>query len=150
VYRTRWTFPLAFATFVLAATGFALAAAFARNTKGHIAWGITAASMVLFWLAVRRIGVWIEADGIAVVNLLRRRRFRWVDIERFQLAPAGIYPFAGHTILKSGRDIPLGAITVPRIFTARLKRYAQEPIDELNALLREARQSSGTAPASAR
>jgi hypothetical protein len=61
---------------------------------------------------------------------------RWDEIERFELAPAGIYPYAGHVILKSGRDIPIGGITVPRFLTDRLKPRAQEPVDELNAILR--------------
>jgi hypothetical protein len=102
-------------------------------------WGADGGIAALVWgslLVTRRVGVRLESDGVRVVNLLRRQRLRWDEIERFELAPAGIYPYAGHVILKSGRDIPIGGITVPRFLTDRLKPRAQEPVDELNAILR--------------
>jgi hypothetical protein len=79
----------------------------------------------------------VESDGVRVVNPLRSYRLRWDEIERFELArpTAGVYPLAGHVILRSGRVIPLVGITVPRFFTQRLKPRAQAPIDDLNALL---------------
>lgn len=145
VYRTRWAYLLAVGIFVVTTTGFALLALFADSNKLRLAGILCAVVAVLIWLPVRRIGVWIEPDGIAVVNFALAKRFRWTEIERFELAPAGVYPFAGHAILKTGRDVPLAAITVPRFLTERLKRYAQEPIDELNALLDATRTDPSTA-----
>lgn len=108
-------------------------------------WAADAGIVALLTLAapfIFRIGVRVDDDGIRVMNMLTSKRFRWNDIDRFELAPAGVYPFAGHVILKSGRDIPIIAITVPRFLTERLKPGAEKPIDELNALLRASRDRS--------
>jgi hypothetical protein len=89
---------------------------------------------------VFRIGVRVDDAGVRVVNMLTTKRFRWDEIARFELAPAGVYPYAGHVILNSGRNVPISAITVPRFSTERFKPGAQKPIDELNALLAAARE----------
>jgi Bacterial PH domain len=108
-------------------------------------WAADAGIVGLLTLAapfIFRIGVRVDDGGIRVVNMLTSKRFRWNDIDRFELAPAGVYPYAGHVILKSGQDIAIIAITVPRFLTERLKPGAERPIDELNALLGASRESA--------
>lgn len=101
---------------------------------GGVAGVVTIAAPFVF-----RIGVRADDAGVRVVNLVTTKRLRWDEIDRFELAPTGVYPYAGHVILKSGRDIPISAITVPRFLTERYKPGAQRPIDKLNELLDAAR-----------
>jgi|SRR5579863_1718027 len=148
VYRT--TGVLAVGVFLALAVSAACAVDALLSTQTKY-WAIDGALPAAVWvclLITSRVGVHVETDGVRIVNAFRTRRLRWDDIERFELAPAGIYPFAAHAVLKDGSDIPIGGITVPRFATTRLKPRAQEPIEELNALLRShaMREHSDLAP----
>ena len=87
---------------------------------------------MLAWAS--RLGVRAEPGGVRIVNMLRRPRLKWSEIERFELAPGGIYPFVGWVVLTDQRRIAITAITVSKFAKARSLRSAQAAIDALNQL----------------
>lgn len=89
---------------------------------GMLAWG-------------SRLGLRVDRDGVRIINMRSRPRLRWDEIDRFELAPAGIYPFVGWVVLKEGRKIAITAIQVSRIWKQRSLRSAQATIDALNKLV---------------
>ncbi|HEY1778678.1 MAG TPA: PH domain-containing protein [Solirubrobacteraceae bacterium] len=144
IYRKRGALAFGLTVAVLVTAGCAVDALLSTQTKYWIGDGVIPATVWMAVILASRVGVHVEPGGVRIVNILRRHRLRWDEIERFDLAPAGVYPLAGRVVLKSGRGIPIEGITVPRLFTEQLKPNAQKPIDALNALLASARERGQT------
>lgn len=142
VYRKEGSLAFGLAVAGIVTAGCLVDALLSTQTKYWVADGVITAGA---WMAVlfgARIGVRVGEHGVRVVTILRTHRLAWGEIERFDLAPAGRYPFAGRVVLKSGRTIPIEGITVPRYATERMMPRAQKPIDELNGLLRARMQAA--------
>lgn len=95
---------------------------------------------MLAWAS--RLGVRADDNGVRIINMLRRPTFQWNEIERFELAPGGIYPFVGWVVLTNQRKIAITAITVSKFAKARSLHSAQTAIDALNELRAASRQDS--------
>lgn len=97
----------------------------------------------LFLLMTWRIwvtGIHVEASGIKVVGFLLSRRFSWQEIDHFAVLPLGGYPYVGHVVLRSGRQVGtygIGAPGRPQSKAEQFRRQVQGPVDELNQLLAE-------------
>lgn len=134
----------------------------------RVKWGATAVTIALIILAVVTgkvlvfwiifglawllmtwrawiLGVYVEQDGVKIVQYVTTKRVAWEDIDHFAVLPAGNYPFAGQIVIR-GRSRPLviagmGAAARPNPDAKRLQ--VQKPIDELNAILAEWRNHAG-------
>lgn len=103
----------------------------------------------ILWLVVTWrawiLGVYVEQDGVRIVQYMTTKPVAWEDIDHFAVLPAGNYPYAGQIIIR-GRTRPLviagmGAAARPNPEAKRLQ--VQKPIDELNAILAEWREQTG-------
>jgi hypothetical protein len=93
--------------------------------------------LVMSWRAWTA-GIHVEADGVKVVGFLLSRRFRWEEIDRFEVLPLGGYPYVGHVVLRDGRHVGtygIGAPVRPKSKAEQFRLQVQRPVDELNQLL---------------
>src|SRR5262249_24845738 len=99
VFRKSHSLAWTLASTVLITAGCIVDAALSTQAKSWIGDAALAAVVWATFLFLSRAGVHVQSDGVHVVNVFRTRRLRWDEIERFEVAPAGRYPFAGHVIL---------------------------------------------------
>jgi hypothetical protein len=86
------------------------------------------------WIA----GIHIEADGVKVVGFLLSKRFRWEEVDHFEVLPLGRYPYVGHVVLRDGRHVGtygIGAPARPKSKAEQFRLQVQRPVDELNQVL---------------
>ncbi len=93
------------------------------------------------------LGVHLEVGGVRVVGFWRSVAVPWESIDRFDVSPHGRYPFAGYVILNSGRQpiliMAIGSAARPKSRLEHFRRQVQRPVDELNQVLAERRESTG-------
>jgi hypothetical protein len=115
--------------------------ALSRPWGGHIGYLLFAAALGYFYLfRAARSGVYIEADGIRILNPFRSVRVPWKEIRYFSLKRYGLFPLTGHAELKDGTSIHVFGIQGPNRLLRPNSRGAQRIIEALNARLDEVRQ----------
>jgi Bacterial PH domain len=83
-----------------------------------------------------RAGVVADRDGITVRNPFTAKRLRWDEIDRFSVEAYGPTSIA-YVHLRDGTAVRIWGIQGQNRFLFRNSRWATEPVDQLNALLRE-------------
>jgi hypothetical protein len=79
-----------------------------------------------------------SATSVKVVGSPFSKRIRWEELERFEVRPWQRYPYQGCVVLLSGHAIPIlgiGAAGRPRSRDQRHRWQVQKPIDHLNEVL---------------
>jgi hypothetical protein len=123
-----------------ATIGFCVLAALPGDSRGL---GFVLAPLLLImsyraWTA----GIHVEADGVKVVGFLLSRRFRWDEIDHFEVLPLGRYPYVGHVVLRDGTRVGtygIGAPARPKSKAEQFRLQVQRPVDELNQVLADRR-----------
>jgi len=134
VYRTRD--PL-FGAAVMGAVAVAwavaaLVPAFASH-KLQVAGYVWAPLFVLGTWRTLKVGVHVSNDGVKVTGFLASKRVAWPEIARFEVSPAGRYPYVGHVIRNNGRPpIVVLGINTARGKTEKHRLQAQRQVDGLN------------------
>jgi hypothetical protein len=141
VYRSVGTVRAATGCSV-ATTGFCVLAAVPGNSRG-LGFVLAPLLLVMSWRAWTA-GIHVEADGIKVVGFLLSRRFRWEEIDHFEVLPLGGYPYVGHVVLRDGRHVGtygIGAPARPKSKAEQFRLHVQRPVDELNQVLADRRRT---------
>jgi hypothetical protein len=101
--------------------------------------------IAVFW-RVGRAGVWIETDGVRVVNPTKSTFIAWSDIERFVLKPLPSWSNRGAVAeLRDGGEVSIWGIQEPRArWLAKIDR-TQGLIDQLNREVTARQQPTGSA-----
>lgn len=114
-----------------------------QTGTGRVEIGLSAfffVSVGLLFVRVSRARLVADDAGVEVINYLSTRRFRWAEIDRFEVRSAYI---GISLILRSGETVKVNAIQKSNLYTWLHKRgRADKVLEELNALLAEHRSTS--------
>lgn len=91
--------------------------------------------IVMMWRTYN-LGIHIRTDKVKVCHWIGSRTLTWEDIEHFEVAPFGKYPYVGRVILKGGKEVVSLGLSTGRKKNAR---FVEDPIAALNAVLDEKR-----------
>lgn len=117
-------------------------------TERAVTVAIAVAVLVLSSLQLYLLRARLTADdvGVDVVNYSSRRRFRWDEIDRFEV---GFAYFGVSLVPRTGAPLRVNAIQKPNLLHWLGRRgRADRIVDELNALLAERRRPAIPAPPS--
>jgi len=107
------------------------------------------AALCLPWLALAvrmlRIGVVLGEEGVAIRNVLRTRRLRWDEIERFEMGHWGGFP-TGVARLRAGSWVRASALNPPAELQPWQNPLILRLLDGLNAELERARAAGLAGP----
>jgi hypothetical protein len=113
---------------------------FFRRALGLAVFGgvIALAAFAYFWW-LPHVGVYVNDDGVVLRSPFRSRRLRWSEIERFSVEPWGTWWTSGFVHLRDGSSIRISGLGGQNRALFPKRSWAQEPVDELNQLLRSHR-----------
>lgn len=82
-------------------------------------------------------GVYVDAQGVEIVNVLKRRTIAWGEVHEFTVRRHGRMPLSAYVLLRSGAAVKLEGIRSGggRLFKALSERSVMKHVDELNRLL---------------
>ena len=103
--------------------------------------GVVAVLSAFCLLRLARAGVYVDDDGIRVLNPLRTVRMRWEDVLRFTLKPRGGFPAVGFVERIDGTEVQVWGIQA-RSGTAAARRIPEELVSALNERLAGAREAA--------
>jgi hypothetical protein len=98
----------------------------------------------VLWRSVRA-GVLLNGAGVTVRNVWRSRRLRCEEVDRFSVESYGVWT-GGCVHLRDGTSIRTWGIQGQNPALFPNSQWAEGPIEELNALLRDARNSGNSTP----
>ncbi len=117
------------------------------SERAHVAGGVAAALFLVWSIPLWRTGLYVYADGVKVRGIVFSKYVPWSDIERFEVRAAGNWPFVGFIVRHGGRrPISIAALSTPGWPKSRFETFrarVQGPVDELNQLLAQWRESTG-------
>lgn len=90
-------------------------------------------------LRLARCGVWVDEQGIRILNPLRTTHLSWSPVKAFSLRPYRAVFKTGYVDLTDGTAIHIWGIQPPNEITRPRNRSAQRLIEELNLRLEQAR-----------
>lgn len=109
------------------------------NAKHGGVAGYVAAALLLT-AAIRAfflVGVQIGQESIVIRGVLTTRRVAWSDIQGFSFGACSVFPNVGIATLRSGRKLPITAISTGTVTVPAIRANAEGLIARLNERLAE-------------